>query len=147
MGGFVLYCALVRAFSFIDKILEFKEKESLTALYTLKGGEEFLKDHFSAFPVMPGVLLLEALSQAAAALLALSQGLEPPFYRLKEARDVRFGQFVRPGSDLEIFVRWLHKEADADLFEGRIHLVKPVGAPAAARALSARIALLPAGRG
>ena len=130
------------AFSFIDKILDVKKKESLTALYRLKGSEEFLKDHFRGFPVMPGVLLLEALKQAASSLLTLSSDTSVSFHRLMEARDIRFGQFVKPESDLKIFVRWLKKEEGADLFEGRIERMGGVSSPDQ-KVLSAQISLLP----
>jgi len=132
----------LRTFSFIDQILEVRKEESLTALYTLKGNEEFLKDHFAGFPVMPGVLMVEALKQAASSLLALSGGVEAPFHRLKEARDIRFGQFVKPGMDLKVFVRWLKKEEGADFFEGRIERVGRTSLPAQ-KVLSAQISLLP----
>ena len=127
------------AFGFIDKIEEFKKGESLTACYTLTGNEEFLKDHFKNFPVMPGVLLLETAKQAAAAFLRMSQGSEVRQYRLTHAGEVRFGQFIKPGSVLKIFVRLLKNECGANTFEGRIDLKNaPFG-----KALSATITLVP----
>ena len=59
-------------FCFIDKVVEIRKNEFLTAVFKLKGSEEFLKDHFEGFPVMPGVLLLEALKQASERLWAAS---------------------------------------------------------------------------
>ncbi|OGW90954.1 MAG: hypothetical protein A3D28_01205 [Omnitrophica bacterium RIFCSPHIGHO2_02_FULL_63_14] len=123
-------------FSFLDQITEIKRNESLAAVYTLTGKEEFLEDHFESFPVMPGVLLLESLKQAALSLLVLSGDFEKHFYRLTEARDVRFGQFVRPPSRLAIEVKLLRKEGMANHFEGRIDL-------AGARALTASLVLEP----
>ena len=108
------------AFCFIDKVAEVKKRESLTALYTLKGAEEFLQDHFEGFPVMPGVLLLESLKQAASRLMGLSGESKPPFFRLARAEEVKFGQFVRPGNLLKIFVRQLKEEGCFVFFEGRI---------------------------
>ena len=127
-------------FGFIDKIEEFKKGESLTAYYTLTGKEEFLKDHFKNFPVMPGVLLLETVKQAAAVFLGMSQDSEGRQYRLSCAEEVRFGQFIKPGSMLKIFVRLLKQESYASTFEGRIDLTNaPFG-----KALSATMTLVPA---
>ena len=125
-------------FGFIDKVTEFKKDESLTASYTLAGKEEFLKDHFKDFPVMPGVLLLETAKQAAASLLCLSDG-QGKHYRLKSAEEVRFGQFVKPGSQLKIFVRLLKNRSGVSVFDGRIDLENaPFG-----KALTATMTLVP----
>ncbi len=109
------------SFSFIDGVTELIKNESVTAFYTLKGTEEFLKDHFNGFPVMPGVLVFEALKQAAALLLRDS-GVVGPHFRLSEAEDLKFGRFVRPGNRLSIFAHLLKKEDAGYFFEGRIDL-------------------------
>ena len=126
----------MNSFCFIDKVTELKKKETLEALYTLKGDEEFLKDHFEGFPVMPGVLLLESLKQAASSLLSASFDLENRFFRLIKADSVKFGQFVRPGSELKIGARFLGREGDSFLCDGWINVGDK-------KALSASIALAP----
>ena len=131
-------------FSFIDNVSEVKKNESLTAFFSLKGTEEFLQDHFEGFPVMPGVLLLESLKQASARLAAASEGGDV-CYRLVRADEVKFGQFVRPGSHLKIFVRQLAKEGQCFHMEGRIDLIDPLGDGSSRKALTANIALEPAG--
>ena len=126
------------AFGFIDKIAEFKKDESLTACYTLTGKEEFLENHFKGFPVMPGALLLETAKQAAVAFLRRSSGKNQE-YRLKSAEDVRFGQFVKPGSEMKVFVRLLKNESGGSVFDGRIDLSNaPFG-----KVLSAYMTLIP----
>ena len=126
-------------FGFIDQVLEFKKDDSLTACYTLTGKEEFLKDHFKDFPVMPGVLLLEMAGQAAVRLLQLSSGSPGKTYRLTGATEVRFGQFVKPGSQLKVLVRLLKREVGTDQFDGRIDLMNPPFG----KALSATLAMTP----
>lgn len=129
------------AFCFIDRIAEVRKNEALTAFFTLKGNEEFLKDHFDGFPVMPGVLLLESLRQAASSLLVLSGEFEETFYRFSQVEMVKFGQFVKPGSILKIWVGLAKKEQGELFFEGKIDLVAggiPVG-----KALAANFALMP----
>ena len=134
--------SFLSAFVFIDKIAEVRPKESLTAYYTLKGNEEFLKDHFKDFPVMPGVLLLETMKQAASLLLMESENFEGSFYRLSSVEEIKFGQFVKPGSVLKIAVRLLRKEGTSNFFEGRIDLVEKEMLPKA-KALMAHFTLVP----
>ena len=117
-GPFVL-----SVFSFIDTVSEVKKGESLTAFFTLKPGEEYLKDHFMDFPVMPGVLQLEALKQAASRFLNETEGTAES-YRLETARSVKYGQFIKPGTRLKIFVRFLKKEGRSSHFEGRMDRVE-----------------------
>ncbi len=133
-------------FSFIDRIAEVKKNESLTAFYTLKGSEEFLKDHFEGFPVMPGVLLLETLIQAASELLILSENRRGDFFRLVSAEEVKFGQFIRPESELKIFVRLLKKEDRFRSFEGRIDWVNGLESSLSKKALTAHVTLEPVGK-
>src|ERR687888_105779 len=58
-------------FNLVDRIVEVQPGRSLRAVKNLTLGEEYLADHFPAFPVMPGVLMLEALVEAGAWLLRL----------------------------------------------------------------------------
>lgn len=127
-------------FKFIDSVGEVKTNESLTAYFTLKGNEEFLKDHFSDFPVMPGVLQLESLKQAACLLLTKSEEGAAP-HRLEKIGTVKYGQFVKPGSLLKIFVRLVKKESPRVFFEGRIDLVD--GEKSLGRAILADFSLVP----
>jgi 3-hydroxyacyl-[acyl-carrier-protein] dehydratase len=122
-------------FSFLDEVAEVKKNEEVTAFFLLRGDEEFLNDHFEGFPVMPGVLQLEALKQAAVRLLSESHARPAWAYRLVEARDVRFGQFVRPGSRLKINVRLVRQHGSRLSCTGRMDLIQN-GAPAG-RSLSA----------
>ena len=64
--------------------------------------EEYLADHFPGFPVMPGVLMLEAMTQASAWLVRVTEDFAHSMVVLQEARNVKYGQFVRPGQTLEV---------------------------------------------
>jgi 3-hydroxyacyl-[acyl-carrier-protein] dehydratase len=66
--------------------------------------EEYLADHFPGYPVMPGVLMLEAMTQSAAWLIRASEDFAHSMVLLKEARGVKYGQFVEPGQTLRVAV-------------------------------------------
>ena len=130
------------AFSFVDKIAEVEKDQSITAFFTLKGTEEFLRDHFEDFPVMPGVLLLESLKQASALMIAGWSASDTPDFKLDEVQEVKFGQFVKPGSLLRIAARLVKKEGARAWVEGRMDLISESGNPVA-RALTASFSLTP----
>lgn len=57
----------------VDQVVEFEKNKSIVALKAVGIGEPSLKGHFPGFPIMPGVLLVEALGQACALLLELTR--------------------------------------------------------------------------
>ncbi|MEX0998411.1 MAG: 3-hydroxyacyl-ACP dehydratase FabZ [Candidatus Dadabacteria bacterium] len=59
-------------FLFVDEVLEFEPYKRILAVKTFPATEEFFKGHFPGHPVVPGVILTEALAQAAAVLLGAS---------------------------------------------------------------------------
>jgi 3-hydroxyacyl-[acyl-carrier-protein] dehydratase len=89
-------------FSLIDRIDELEPGTRLAAVKSLTMAEEYLGDHFPGFPVMPGVLMLEAMTQASAWLVRASEDFRHSFVVLKEARNVKYGQFVEPGQTLSV---------------------------------------------
>jgi 3-hydroxyacyl-[acyl-carrier-protein] dehydratase len=97
-------------FTLIDRISDLKPGESITALKVLSLAEEYLQDHFPRFPVMPGVLMLEAMYQASAMLVFLSEDFRHSTILLKEARNVKYADFVRPGETLVVHAELLKME-------------------------------------
>lgn len=89
-------------FSQIDRILTLKKGESITAVKCLSLSEEYLKDHFPRFPVMPGVLMLEAVFQAAMFLVRYTDDFQFGVVALAEARNLKFQDFVQPGDQLHV---------------------------------------------
>jgi len=93
---FVMY------FSLVDKIKILEPGKRIVAVKSLSLAEEYLRDHFPNFPVMPGVLMLEALTQASAWLIRVSEDFAHSVVVLKEARNVKYARFVQPGQTLNI---------------------------------------------
>lgn len=89
-------------FSLIDKIDTLEPGKRIVATKSLSLAEEYLRDHFPNFPVMPGVLMLEALTQASAWLIRVSEDFAHSIVVLKEARNVKFARFIQPGRTLVI---------------------------------------------
>ena len=89
-------------FSLIDHIEQLEPGVRITAVKALSLAEEYLADHFPRFPVMPGVLMLEAMTQAGAWLVRASEDFAHSMVVLKEAKGVKYGQFVEPGQTLRV---------------------------------------------
>ena len=91
-------------FVLIDRILELQSGRSIVAAKNLSLGEEYLADHFPGFPVMPGVLMLEALAEAGAWLIREQEDFAHSIILLKRARTIKYGSFVEPGRQLKLRV-------------------------------------------
>ena len=77
-------------------------RENIRAIKVLSLAEEYLADHFPRFPVMPGVMMLEAMFQASAWLVRKSEDFAHSMVVLREARNVKFSNFVEPGQVLVV---------------------------------------------
>src|SRR3954447_25755970 len=105
-------------FVLIDRIVELNTGQSLVAVKNLSLGEEYLADHFPGFPVMPGVLMLEALTQAGAWLVRDMEDFAHSVVILKQARTIKYGSFVEPGRQLQLRVELVaHGDRDSS-FKG-----------------------------
>ena len=89
-------------FSLLDRIDQLEPGVRISAVKTLSLAEEYLADHFPGFPVMPGVLMLEAMTQAGAWLIRASEDFAHTVVVLHETRNVKYGQFVEPGQTLRV---------------------------------------------
>jgi len=103
-------------FVLIDRITELQHGHSLVAVKNLSLAEEYLADHFPGFPVMPGVLMLEALTQAGAWLIRDLEDFAHSVIVLKQARTIKYGSFVEPGRQLQLRVEMVsHGERESVL--------------------------------
>ena len=89
-------------FSLIDRVVQLEPGSRITAIKSLSLAEEYLADHFPRAPVIPGVLMLEGLTQAAAWLVRASEDFAHSMVVLKEIRAAKFANFVEPGQTMRI---------------------------------------------
>ena len=87
----------------VDRVLEYEPNKRILALKNVSINEPFFAGHFPHYPVMPGVLIVEALAQASAILLFRSLGTKPDdrsVYYLVGIDGARFKRPVVPGDQL-----------------------------------------------
>jgi 3-hydroxyacyl-[acyl-carrier-protein] dehydratase len=124
----------MRFWLLIDRIVQLQPGASITAVKALALSDEYLEDHFPLFPVMPGVLMLECMYQTGAWLVRKSDDFASSMVVLREARNVKFADFVQPGQVLRV-------TAELQKRDGALTWLKAQGTVDGALASSARIVL------
>jgi 3-hydroxyacyl-[acyl-carrier-protein] dehydratase len=102
----------------VDRILALKGLK-ITAQKNLSITEDFLLDHFPEFPVMPGVLMIQAALEAAGWWLKSKLEFKVSGITLRELRNVRFSSFLRPGATLILEVENLSLRDGEAEFQGK----------------------------
>jgi 3-hydroxyacyl-[acyl-carrier-protein] dehydratase len=118
----------------LDRITHLEPGVRIRAEKQLRPDEEYLKDHFPKFPVMPGVLMLEALFQSAMWLVRATEDFQHSVVILKEARNIKYADFVGPNQILEV-------TCELNKFEGDRATVKGQGLVEGTMAVSGRLVL------
>lgn len=101
-------------FLLVDRVLAYAPEKSLTAIKNVTFNEQFFSGHFPGRPVMPGVLIVEALAQACGILSFRSMGQVPKpnsVYMFVGIDKARFKRTVEPGDQLHLdvsIVRRMH---------------------------------------
>lgn len=106
-------------FVLIDRISELEPGRRVVAHKALSLAEEYLADHFPTFPVLPGVLMVEAMVQASAWLVRAALDFGPSLVLLKEARNVTYKSFLAPGQTLTIVSECRELTGDRSVFDAR----------------------------
>ena len=102
-------------FLLIDRIIEMKEGESVVALKNVTINEPFFVGHFPSRPIMPGVLIIEAMAQAAGVLAYKSTNTLPSegvLYYFAGVDNARFRRVVEPGDQLRLEVKLLRAKKE-----------------------------------
>lgn len=108
-------------FLLIDRVMEIQLGQSITAYKNVSFDEPFFKGHFPAKPVMPGVLMIEALAQASGILIFQTLGLKPQednLYYLAGVDSARFKRIVEPGDQLSLYVEVIKARHNVWKFKG-----------------------------
>ncbi len=105
-------------FILIDKVVSLEPGKRIRAVKNVSLSEEYLADHFPTFPVLPGVLLLEGLIEAASWLVRESENFAHSMILLEQARNVRYKSFLAPGARIEYTVEAKTIEENVSSFTG-----------------------------
>lgn len=114
-------------FELVDRVLDLSA-ERIVTLKQVSLAEEYLQDHFPTFPVLPGVMMLEAMVQAAR-LLAHRAGYpaEALPLVLGRVRALKYGQFVKPGAALRVEVVLVRRDGETFEVKGEGTVLEPLG--------------------
>lgn len=108
-------------FLFIDRVIPLEEGKSCVGIKNLTFNENFFQGHFPGNPVMPGVLVIEAMAQTASVLVSKSmdasnQNLGVLFTGIENAK---FKKVVYPGDKLELHVEKIKNRMNIWFFIGK----------------------------
>jgi 3-hydroxyacyl-[acyl-carrier-protein] dehydratase len=107
-------------FLLVDRVVEFEAHTRVLAYKNVSANEAFFQGHFPGRPVMPGVLVIEAMAQAGGLLAQMSHGGDPqgrPSYLVK-VDNAKFSRMVVPGDRLDLDVTLKREIRNMTLFSG-----------------------------
>jgi len=119
-------------FLLVDRAEEYRPHQSIVGVKCVTVNEPFFQGHFPGFPVMPGVLLVEALAQTGAVLMSKSLDVDVVGKTIlfMSVDNCRFRQPVRPGDVVKMPVEVLRARGDVFKFRGRAMVGDKVAAEA-----------------
>jgi len=118
-------------FLLVDRVLEIEPGKTIKALKNVTMNEPFFQGHFPDHPVMPGVLIIEALAQTAA-LLTFSEAHDPEdVYYFAGIDGARFKRIVLPGDQLILHATFERGKAGIYKFQVRATVNDELAAEAA----------------
>lgn len=135
-------------FDLVDCVLE-QSSDRIVTVKAVTNAEEYLADHFPTFPVLPGVLMLEAMVQAARILADSGRRDQSLPLVLGKVRALKYGRFVGPGDVLRVEVTLAGSSDEGWDFKGQVTCEPPAAPSEPANALggiaaSGRFTLRPA---
>lgn len=107
-------------FLLIDKVKDYKKMESCVGIKNLTFNEFFFQGHFPNNPIMPGVLIVEAMAQTSAVLVSKSLDAEPYSRSVlfTGIENAKFKKSVIPGDTLELHVKIINRKMNIWFIEG-----------------------------
>jgi len=129
-------------FLMIDRVLNYNE-QTIEAIKNFTINEPFAQGHFPGNPIMPGVMMIEAMAQASTVLafkyIESNQDITKYFKSLdvlfSSADDVKFKQVVRPGDQLHIISNMIRNARNLFEFEARVEVENIIVAQARLKAV------------
>lgn len=109
-------------FLMVDRVEELVENSHIVAYKYVTGNESFFQGHFPDIPVMPGVITLEAMAQAAGILSAKTLGpdsVKDTVFLLAGAEKVRYKTPIFPGNSIKIEIKILRVKRGLWQYEGK----------------------------
>jgi 3-hydroxyacyl-[acyl-carrier-protein] dehydratase len=109
-------------FLLIDKVLDLVPNEVITSIKNVTANEEFFQGHFPNQPVMPGVLIMEAMAQTAAVFARYSEPelLKNKTFYLVGADNFKWKKMVVPGDQLKIVMKSVKKRNPLWIMDGEV---------------------------
>ncbi len=119
-------------FLLIDKIIDMDRDESAVGIKNVTINEPFFQGHFPQYPVMPGVLIIEALAQTAGALCVHNAGKTniPQIVYFMGIDNAKFRKPVVPGDQLHLHVKKLRSRGPVWRFKGEARVNGQIAAEA-----------------
>ncbi|NCB49792.1 MAG: 3-hydroxyacyl-ACP dehydratase FabZ [Alphaproteobacteria bacterium] len=111
-------------FLLIDRVEEFEPNKSIKAIKNVTMNEPFFQGHFPGHPVMPGVLMIEAMAQAAgisvSASLPEGESIQDYNFYFMTVNEAKFRKVVTPGDRLEFYVTKERQLKNVYKFKGEV---------------------------
>jgi 3-hydroxyacyl-[acyl-carrier-protein] dehydratase len=120
-------------FLLIDRVIEIEPKQRIVAIKNVTVNEPFFQGHFPGYPIMPGVLMVEAIAQTGAALLLTEIDPEERKNKLTVFTGIERAKFrrpVTPGDQLRIEVEVLAWRRNAVRMQGKVYVGEKVATEA-----------------
>jgi 3-hydroxyacyl-[acyl-carrier-protein] dehydratase len=108
-------------FLLVDRIIELVPKERITGIKNVTINEPFFQGHFPGNPVMPGVLMVEAMAQVSG-ILAFKSGITGKAVYFLTIEKARFRKPVVPGDQLRMEVSVVHRRGSVWKFSGKAYV-------------------------
>jgi 3-hydroxyacyl-[acyl-carrier-protein] dehydratase len=108
-------------FLLVDRCEDYNPGKSITGIKCVTMNEPFFVGHFPGYPVMPGVLIIEAIAQSGAVLMSKTLDIDPAGKTIlfMSVDGGRFRSPVRPGDELRMAVEVVKVRGDIYKFKGR----------------------------